>query len=256
MKQFKGLLMKDWTIVKGYVFLALLLNLLIPVGASAVLQIGWFEGILSFSAAMMGLHAIMPLVLLAILLSKDMERPDIFFHSGASIHLLNGAKLVVAIGGTLIAFVFATLIALVSLLFAPGQAGIPEVLASGALYTLNIFLFSLIIVIVFYFFATVFYLIKPRIGAFTYIVTFGLFFVAIDLWTRFQETAFYSRISDFWVVTIADGDGLQVEKSAGSIEFSIDSASSLAVGDWLIHFVLLAALYFLASYWFERKVRD
>lgn len=253
MNQLRGLLMKDWTIIKGYVLLALLLDIIIPVGSAMLFQVEFYEGLLVFSGTVMALHMLVPIILLSILFTKEMERPDIFFHSSASIHKINASKLLTATGATAISLAWISVFTFAILLFAPNLEEMKNLLPTGTMFAVGILFFSIQITIVYYFFMTIFYSIRPKIGGFAYIVVIGLFFFSAEMWDRFQTTEFYAAITGFWIIPLKESE-LLTNISRGLMT-SFENAPKLQIGQFLVSTLLLIALYFLSAFWFEKKVR-
>ncbi|XKE95186.1 hypothetical protein LG326_02255 [Metaplanococcus flavidus] len=253
MNQLRGLFMKDWTIIKGYLLIALLLDVLIPFGSAMLFQVEFFEGLLVFSGTVMALHALLPIVLLSILFTKDMDRPDIFFHSSASIHTINASKFAAVLLATAISLVWISLLTFVFLLFAPDLEEMKSFIPSDAAFAAGILFFSLLITIIYYFYLTMFYTMKPKIGGFAYIVTFGLFIFGLEMWDRFMATDLYAAATDFWVIQLNKSELLT--NIGRGMMISFENQLTLHVGQLLVSTLLLILLYLIAAYWFEKKVR-
>ena len=253
MNQLRGLFMKDWTIIKGYLLIALLLDVLIPFGSAMLFQVEFFEGLLVFSGTVMALHALLPIVLLSILFTKDMDRPDIFFHSSASIHTINASQFAAVLLATAISLVWISLLTFVFLLFAPDLEKMKSFIPSGAAFAAGILFFSLLITIIYYFYLTMFYTMKPKIGGFAYIVTFGLFIFGLEMWDRFMATDLYAAATDFWVIQLNESELLT--NIGRGMMISFENQLTLHVGQLLVSTLLLILLYLIAAYWFEKKVR-
>ncbi|HSJ36970.1 MAG TPA: hypothetical protein VK945_02005 [Planococcus sp. (in: firmicutes)] len=253
MNQMRGLIMKDWTIIKGYVLLALLLDVVIPLGSAILFPVEFYEGLLVFSGTVMALHMFLPLVLLSILLTKEMERPDIFFHSSASIHKINASKFLTVLFATVISLLTISILAFAVLLFAPDLAEVKNLLPSGILFAAGILFFSVQITIIYYFYMTMFYTMKPKIGGFAYIVTIGLFFFGIEMWDRFKATELFAAVTDFWIIPLNESEFLT--NIARGLMVPFETPATLHIGQFFVVTILLVFLYFVSAYWFEKKVR-
>lgn len=253
MNQLRGLMMKDWTIIKGYVLLALLLDIVIPLGAASLFPLEFYEGLLSFSGTIMALHTLLPIVLLSILFTKEMDHPDIFFHSTASIHKINASKLGTALFGTVLSLIWISILTFVFTLFASDLFDMRELFPFGAAFVVGIVFISVLVAIIFYFFLTMVYTMKPKIGGFAYIVSFGLFIFGLEMWSRFTATSFYSAVTDFWVIEL-NGSELLTSLSYG-LMISFGTPPALQIGQLLVTVLLLIILYLLSAIWFEKKVR-
>ena len=253
MNQLRGLFMKDWTIIKGYVLLALLLDIIIPVGSATLFQVEFYEGLLVFSGTVMALHTLVPVVLLSILFTKEMDRPDIFFHSTASIHKINASKMLTVLFATAISLIWISALTFVILLFAPDLAEIKNMIPTGAMFVAGILFFSIQITFIYYFYLTIFYTMKPKIGGFAYIVAFGLFIFGLEMWDRFTATELYATVTNFWILPLKESD-LLTNVSRGLMG-AFETPGKLPIGEFLFSTFLLVFLYFLSSYLFEKKVR-
>ncbi|HSI67387.1 MAG TPA: hypothetical protein VK947_08235 [Planococcus sp. (in: firmicutes)] len=253
MNQFRGLLMKDWTIIKGYVLLALLLDVMIPIGSATLFQVDFYEGLLVFSGTVIALHILLPLVLLSILFTKEMDRPDIFFHSSASIHKINASKFLTVILATAGSLLWISALTLAFLFFAPDLATVRNLIPSGLMFAAGVLFFSMQITIIYYFYMTLFYTMKPKIGGFAYIVTFGLFIFGIEMWDRFKATELFVAVTDFWIVPLDESEFLT--NIARGLMVSIETPGMLPIGQFAVVTGLLIFLYLVSAYWFEKKVR-
>lgn len=253
MSQLRGLIMKDWTIIKGYVMLALLLDIIIPLGSASLLQLEFYEGLLVFSGTVMALHTLLPIVLLSILFTKEMDNPDIFFHSSASIHKINASKFGTALFATTVSLLWIGSLTFVFMLFAPDLIATQDLIPFTAAFVAGILFFSVLVAIIYYFYLTMFYTMKPKIGGFAYIVSFGLFIFGLEMWDRIVATDLYAAATDFWVIPLSESEFLT--NIAHGLMLSFANPPTLQIGQLLISTVLLAILYFLSAYWFEKKVR-
>lgn len=253
MSQLRGLMMKDWTMIKGYVLVALLLDVIIPLGSAMLFQVEFFEGLLVFSGTVMALHMLVPILLISILFTKEMDRPDIFFHSSASIHKINASKFLTVIFASAISLIWISALTFVFLLFAPNVDEVKNLVPSGAAFAGGVLFFSIMATIVYYFYLTMFYTMKPKIGGFAYIVTFGLFIFGLEMWDRFMATEFYTAVTDFGVIQLNESQLLT--NIARGLMISFENPATLHIGQLLISALLLAILYLLSAYWFDKKVR-
>lgn len=253
MNQLRGLFTKDWTIIKGYLLLALLLDMIIPLGSAMLFEFEFFEGLIVFSGTVMALHMFAPIILLSILLTKEMDRPDIFFHTSASIHKINASKFLTVIFATAISLLWISSLAFVFLLFASDLLEVSNLLPSAAMSAAGILFFSVQITIIYYFYMTIFYTMKPKIGGFAYIVTFGFFIFGLEMWDRFKATDLYTAITDFWIVPLHESEFLA--NIARELMVPFETPATLQIGQFVFVTILLVLLYFVSAYWFEKKVR-
>ncbi|WP_033542442.1 hypothetical protein [Planococcus sp. CAU13] len=253
MNQLRGLMIKDWTIIKGYVLLALLLDIVIPLGAASLFHFEFYEGLLVFCGTMMALHTLVPIVLLSVLFTKEMDHPDIFFHSSASIHKINASKFGVALFATCLSLIWMSILTFAFTLFAPGIFVLNELLLFGAAFIAGILFFSVLVAIIYYFYLTMFYSMKPKIGGFAYIVSFGLFIFGLEMWDRVTATELYAAVTDFGVIQLSESE-LLTSLSYG-LMVSFGDPPTIHLGQLLTTLLLLMILYLLSAMWFEKKVR-
>ncbi|WP_422122121.1 hypothetical protein DHX103_09830 [Planococcus sp. X10-3] len=253
MSQFRGLLMKDWTIIKGYVLLALLLDVIIPLGLAMLFPFESSLGLLVYCATVMIMHILVPIVLLSILFTKEMDHPDIFFHSSASIHKINASKFGIVLFATALSLIWVSALTFVFMLFAPDLIEMSNFLPFVAAFAAGILFFSVLVAIIYYFYLTLFYTMKPKIGGFAYIVTFGLFIFGMEMWDRVMATQLYTAVTDFWVMRLDQTEFLT--NIAHGLMISFENRATLQVGQLLVTALLLVFLYLLSAYWFEKKVR-
>lgn len=253
MNQFRGLLMKDWTIIKGYVLLALLLDVIIPVGSAILFPFESSIGLLVYCGTIMALHTLLPVILLSILFTKEMDHPDVFFHSSASIHKINASKFGISLFATVLSLAWISTVTIVCILFAPDLVEMKSLLLSGTAFAAGTLLVSVLIAIIYYFHLTMFYTMKPKIGGFSYIVTFGLFIFGLEIWDQFIATELYAAVTNFWVIPLNRSE-LLTHISHG-LMISFENPPTLPIGQFLITALLLIFLYLVAAYWFEKKVR-
>ncbi|WP_203334118.1 hypothetical protein [Planococcus beigongshangi] len=253
MNQLRGLMMKDWTIIKGYMLLAFLLDIVIPLGAASLYRTEFYEGLLVFCGTMMALHILLPIILLSILFTKEMDHPDIFFHSTASIHKINASKFGIAFFVTCLSLLWMSILTFAFTLIAPEVFDMDELLLFGAAFIAGILFFSVFVSIIYYFYLTMFYTMKPKIGGFAYIVSIGLFIFGLEMWDRIAATELYAAITGFWVIQVSESD-LLTRLSYG-LMVSFGEPPTIQMGQLLISLLLLSGLYLLSARWFEKKVR-
>ncbi|RLQ90781.1 hypothetical protein [Planomicrobium sp. Y74] len=253
MSQLRGLFMKDWTIIKGYVSVALLLDVIIPLGAAVLFPFESALGLLVYCGTIMALHTLVPIILLSVLFTKEMDHPDIFFHSSASIHKINASKFGVSLFATALSLIWISILTFVFMLFAPDLIEMIDLLSFGAAFAAGILLFSVLVAIVYYFYLTMFYTMKPKIGGFSYIVSFGLFIFGLEMLDRVAATDLYAAATDFWVIQLEKSDFL-TSLSYG-LMISFGTPPTLQIGQLLISMLFLIILYLLSAFWFDKKVR-
>ena len=253
MNQFRGLVTKDWTIIKGYVLLALLLDIIVPLASVTLFPLESFEERIVVAGTFMAMHMFLPLVLLSILFSKELERPDIYFHSSASIHKINASKLCTVIFSTAISLFWISVLAFAFLLFTPDVTDVTNLFVFGVVFAVGILFFSVQIAIIYYFYMALFYTMKPKIGGFAYIVTFGLFIFGLEMWDRFKATDFFTTVTDFWIVPLNESEFLT--NIAHGLMVPFETPATLQIGQFAVITMLLAFLYLVSAYWFEKKVR-
>lgn len=259
MKQWNGLMKKEWSSMKewfyGVIGAAVVCILIIPFGISLFYQevnpLGISFGI-SISWTVAGI--VVPTVVLLNSLGKEMQRPDVWLHSTASISKLLGAKMIFAtlIGG--LNLVVSMVMLFIQLRFSTLLLEITfkAAIQMGGLLILALYVTSIAIMCTGLFFGAIFQVIKPIVKGFTWPIIVILFLVTSWVTERITRTAFYNKIGGI-------GPKLGPEKGAfelreGHFFFEIEEIY-FRTGDLLMDIIMAVILFIIATVLIEKKVR-
>ena len=259
MKQWNGLLKKEWATMRGQFFATLgawlLFTLLIPFGSSLFNRgLDALELSLILSLVWVVASLLIPTVMFLISLGKEMNRPDIWLHSPASIFKLFGSKAVFAGFVGFVNMMIPTIVVIIESRF----SGFPVVLSF--ITTLNIaglvfvvfYMLSLLVMCTGLFFGVLYQLMKPVMGGFTIPNVVILFLFSSWLVERISSTAVYKKISNIGPIK-GPGEGVfNIEE--GNFFFEIDT-TLFYMGDTLLNLLLGVLLFITAVVLFEKKVR-
>jgi|GEM_PF-4664253 len=258
MKQWNGLLMKDWTRVKTTVLVTLVLSFLLlfffPVlfHKTFLSSVNLFDVMLVFNAFISVIYMLFSSVILVILLEKDMKRPDIWLYSTASAWKLVGAKFFLAclIG---LAIQLLPFIAIsVSYLFMTATIPFKEFAAVGAFGVVMAFL-SASTTACFNLLAWVIYrLLRNKVGRLAIPVVLILIISFYWLFGWFITTDLYTEYFQIGAIphSYFDNEVIQIQFFEAKPNEPVFYA-----GDMLFSLFMTIAPYMLAIVLFDKKVR-
>lgn len=264
MKQWKGLVFKEWMPRRKqfYWSAAALLLALITVPAvlqrvvlhtSSIFQITFTVCMIwaAFSVAAPSYYFIKSI-------QKELQRPDVWLHSTASVSALISAKMVpgllagaasMVITGAVLGFHF--------LLNGVGEFGIQELAVIGSAFLLLLFLVSIFILAGVYLFFTLHLLFRPYVKSLSLPIVFALTILTVRLYGVLAETTFYQMISHFGKVELDAMNPLHWTSSTGEYEMmdSYQYNVDFFTGELLLDTALCVLMFAAASLLFEKKVR-
>jgi len=255
-KEWNGLLKKEWLTMKGQ-FLAtivasILFIVMIPFGSNLLnFGLDTMQVSLIMSLIWMVISMFIPAIILLISLGKEMRHPDIWLHSKASIYKMFGSKAVFV----LLVGVLNLAIPLVSIIIGSRFSNYSfeltfkmAIQVSGLLFV-PFFLTSLLIMCTGLFFGVVYQLIKPKVFAVPIVIL--LFLGSSWVTERISATDFYKELTSFWAIKGPGKEIIDIAKDNTYIE--IDTAI-LYGGDLLVGLLYAALLFIIAVTLFEKKV--
>ena len=259
MKQWNGLLKKEWATMSGQFYLtagaSLIFSLLIPFGSSLF---NWgldaLEVSLILSLVWMATSMLIPTIMLLISLGKEMSRPDIWLHSPASILKLFGSKAVFAGFVGFVNMVIPTMVLIIESRFSgfPVELSFVTNLNIGGLLFVTFYMASLLIMCTGLFFGVLYQLMKPVVKGFAIPNVVILFLFSSWLAERISSTTAYKKISNIGPIK-GPGKGL-FNIDEGNFFFQIDT-TFFYMGDTLLNLLFGALLFITAVVLFEKKVR-
>lgn len=259
MKQWNGLLKKEWAMMSGQFYAtivaSILFILLIPFGSNLF---DWgldaLELSLLLSIIWMAVSVLIPTIMLLISLGKETNRPDILLHSSATIYKLFGSKAVFAgfVGAVNIAIPMIVII--VGSRYSDWLVDFPfkTILELGGFLYLVLSMQSLLVMCQGLFFGVLYQLIKPLIRGFAVPVVMILFLFSSWVAARISSTAVYEKVTRFGPMIGSDKDAFNITK--GNHFFEIDLAA-LYTGTIYLDLLWAVFLFIAAVILFEKKVR-
>ena len=258
MKQWNGLLKKEWVTMRGQLYTTvsalLLFTLLFPFGSSFF---SWgFEGVYALEASLfisgiwLGASMVIPAIMLLISLRREMGRLDVWLHSPASIFKLFGSKALFAgfIGAVNMA------IAVIIIVVESRIMGYILVLTPQTIVVLLLVftLMSLLILCLGLFFGVLHQLIKPVAKGFAVPIVALLFLSSSWLFERISATPAYKKIGSIGPLP---GPKEKVFDAVNNIFFMELNAITFHMGDIFINLLFAVLLFAMAVVLFEKKVR-
>lgn len=255
MKQWNGLLKKEWYLMKewfyGPIVGVILLVLLLPYGLSAFFKGAYAtETLFATGMVWMVTSVVMPTIILLISIGKEMQRPDTWFHSTASMRKIMGVKMV-----------FAALIGLLNLLVAiliafnfvdTKELTLTQVSQISSMLLLSLFAASILFMGTCLLFGVIYQVIKPIVKGLSWPIIVFLFIGTTWFTAKITETDFYGEIEGF-----GPKIGFNIEQvtlKEGGLYMKLD-ALYFNTGAVLMDLVVTILIFFIATTLLEKKVR-
>ena len=259
MKQWSGLMKKEWFSMKewfyGVIGAAILCILIIPFGISLfykeVNPLGISFGISIFWTVS---GVVIPTVVLLTSLGKEMQRPDTWLHSTASIRKLLGVKMTFAalVGGLNLLVSMAMLFIQLRFSTLPLEVTFKTIIQMGSLLIFALYVTSILIMCTGLFFGAIFQVIKPVVKGFTWPIIVILFLVTSWVTERITRTALYNKIGGIGPVFGPEKGAFGLEE--GNYIFEIEEIY-FRTGDLLMDVIVAVILFIIATVLIEKKVR-
>ncbi|MBB4824610.1 hypothetical protein HNO89_001834 [Sporosarcina luteola] len=260
MKQWNGLLLKEWLQVKWQLigsFILFGLGLVgLPLFLSSVvglLNASPFEIATVVCFVWAAFSIFVPFFTFLMLFYRDMRKPDLWLHSTASIYKLIGVKMVLSTLVGLASFLLAVVVVAIWFLFTKQPFILfDELLFYGSLFISVVFLGSICIMIIGFFFVVLDQLVKPYIKGFSFIVTLLLFLLSSRLYTIFISSRFYEI-----VILRGKFDVLNFKNQKINLQNSYYeiTGTTFYIGEWIFELACLLLLFMVGAMLLEKKVR-
>ncbi|MDW0116634.1 hypothetical protein QTL97_06780 [Sporosarcina thermotolerans] len=259
MKQWNGLLQKEWVQWRVQIIVLVLLMLtglfVFPTFAKVLTagEVPVFEitMIISFVAA--GACVFVPVIAFATMFNKEMKRPDLWLHSTASTSKLIGVKLfMAAVMGFAYLLVPVVVVAIRYLFTSHPEVMFSELLFVGVLLISAVFLASIQFMVYGFFFIVIDQLLKPFLKGFSIIITIVLFIISARIYGEVMNSVFYERF-----IKIGRFDLLSIKSSNIHIQYENFAFSNtvLYFGEIAFAIFFTVGLLYLAITLFEKRVR-
>ena len=259
MKQWNGLLRKEWAAMSGQFYASVVASILfvglIPFGSRLF---NWGLDVLELSLisslTWMIICIFIPTIILLISLGKEMNRPDIWLHSGASIFKMFGSKAVYAALVGVVNLVIPFIAIIIGSRFSafPLELTFKMALQVGSLFFISFYITSLLIMGTGLFFGVLYQLTKPVMRGFALPNVVILFLISSWLVEWITTKSFYKELTSFGAITNPGEEIFTIVK--GNFFFEIDTVV-FYTGDILVDLVVGVLLFITAVVLFEKKVR-
>lgn len=256
MKQWVGLLKKEWMATKGLV-IGLFIASFLAIGVLPItIWVVFGVEIMSILPLWLFFVTFTPTAVMLHVLGKETMQPDVWLHSPASIFKLFGAKLLIAaIVGSLqlVLSLFLLVIQLGFIYDVPNFTFNGQLILTGVFIFLLMFYLSLLIVCIALLFRVVYIVIRPYVRGFTGPVMFGVAIFFLWLLGVITDSAIYQKISSFGTFGYMNEQRIYTSEDESSYFYL--GGSNFHLGETLINIGFLAFLFIAASLLFEKKVR-
>lgn len=259
MKQWKGLMNKEWKTMKLSLYLVLGLNtvaiLLLPLLLNVWIGIPRVEASIAIGFVWLMFQTILAAVLLLTSLERDMKQPELWLHSTASVFKLTGAKYTFAFLITLISITWNGLLLILSVSVGSPLLGVNlgELIQIGMYFAGLAAISAIPYMVIAFFFWTIHQLLKPYLKSLSSAVAVVLFLMlpaflgllreGVNHLPRFGELNFPMPKNLGWAM-----------ENGGETSFYFDSGN-IYVSEILMIIVLITLVYVGSAKWFEKKVR-
>lgn len=259
MKEWNGLLRKEWIIMKWLLIVSALVAIVvmtvIPVAIASYFpgEMDVFEVTLVVCLLWAGASIGAPLIAFIIMFQRDMKSPEIWLHSTASIFKLVGSKAFCAVLiGAASLLIPTAILAVHYALVKTSLYSFDELLFFGSMYIVMIFRFSIFIMSVGFLFLVIDRLIKPYLKSFSILVTFLLFFLSSKLYGQVESSELYRKMTSFGPIDLSHFEKLSRQTENGYLAINSPVIYS---GDIVVNTLLTVFFFIGAAVLFERKVR-
>lgn len=263
MKQLKGLIKKEWMLMRFWLVVLFILNTLGIVGIPLSLRT-WIDDVPIFKTAVIlaGIWLVfshlIAILLFIVSLQLDMKRPDIWLHTESSIYKLIGTKLAFATVLTSLSLLWIELL----LVILQAINSDPEFMTFGQLLEMKVYVFVgiffsiLLNLIIVLFFWVIYHLLRPYVKGFSIIITAFLFIVSSIIWSMNSTIELFEKFPRFGGINIPIPDFIQRFRSYENYEdltFLVEPTIYVSEIVFITAFAIL--LFWVAALWFDKKVR-
>lgn len=258
-KQWNGLLQKEWVQWRGQIIVVIFLLLaglfILPyfAGVLAVGDVPVFEITMVISFVAAGACILVPVIAFSMMFNKDMKRPDLWVHSTASTVKLVGVKMVMSAGLGLVYLLVTVLVVAIRYAMTPQPEGIfNELLFYGSLLVGGVFLASIQFMVYGFFFIVIDQLLKPFLKGFSFVVTLILFIISVRLYGEVTGSEFYGKF-----IQVGSFDLMSLKNPVIDLQYNYFTTTNtvLYAGEIIFAVLFTVGLFYLAIALFEKKVR-
>ena len=259
MKQWNGLLKKEWVTMKWPLFISALFGTFVmsffPILITRIFgfEVHVFQIALIICFVWAIASALAPVTALFTMLEREMKRPDVWLHSTASIYKLVGAKaLLASLIGAVVLLIPTIVLAVQYALFKSATITFNDLFFFGSIFIVLVFAVSIIFMSIGFFFWVIDRLMKPFLKGYSIVATIILFFISSRIYSQITLSEFYQKL-----VSIGPIDVMKLKNPSLNVEFIyIERMETLFYsGEILFNVFCTVALFIVASVLFEKKVR-
>lgn len=259
MKQWNGLAQKEWMLWRWQL---LVITVILMVGLFVLPTIVGkiandpnlvFEMTMVFCFMLAGVGSIIPAIAFATMFNRDMKQPDLWLHSTANMYKLIGVKLFTAayIGG--LALLLPTFVVAIRFAFTDVTiVTFDELAFFGTSFIALLFVASLSIMVVVFFFMVIDRLLKLFLKGFSIVATLIVLVISVRVYGEFVNSNFYERFIQVGKLDLMNFRNQKLE--IGNMFFEYTN-TTLYIGQMLFDTTFTVGLFLIAIFLFEKKVR-
>jgi hypothetical protein len=259
MKQWNGLLKKEWVTMKWPLLVSALFGILVmsffPLLITRIfgLEVHVFQIALIICFVWVIASALAPVTALFTMLEREMKRPDVWLHSTASIYKLVGAKaLLASLIGVVVLLIPTIVLAVQYTLFKSTTITFNDLFFFGSIFIVLVFAVSIIFMSIGFFFWVIDRLMKPLLKGYSIVATLILFFISFRIYSLFTLSEFYKK-----GLSIGPVDVMKLKNPLIDVEFIYFEHMDILFysGEILFNVFCTVAMFIVAAVLFEKKVR-
>ncbi|WP_432362471.1 hypothetical protein [Sporosarcina sp. UB5] len=259
MKQWNGLLQKEWIQWRGQIIVIVILLLsglfILPsfAGVLANGDVSSFEMTMFISFVAAAACIFVPVIALAMMFNKDMKIPDLWLHSTASTMRLVSVKMAMSAGMGLAYLLIPVIVVAVRYALTPQPEAIfGELLFYGSLLIGTVFLGSIQVMVYGFFFIIIDQLLKPLLKGFSFVVTLVLFVISVRVYGEVTSSSFYEKFIQVGGFDLLAMKNQQIDVRYGYFTFT---NTVQYAGEIMFAVLFTGGLFFLTITLFDKKVR-
>lgn len=259
MKQWNGLLKKEWVIMKWPLLVSTLLGTIVMsfvphlivnfIGIEAHV----FEVALVICFIWAGASVLAPVIALSIMLVREMKRADVWLHSTASIFKLVGVKVFFAtLIGAVGLLIPTTVLAVQYALFNSTTFIFDDLLFFGSIFIVVIFAVSITFMSIGFFIWVIDLLMKPYLKGFSIVATIIILLISSRLYAKFVLSELYEKL-----ILIGPIDIMKIKNPKINVDFVYfdHTETFFYTGEILFDLFFTVVMFIVAALLFEKKVR-
>ncbi|MFT9815994.1 hypothetical protein [Lysinibacillus sp. NPDC056185] len=254
MKNFVGLLKKEWVLYRawlfGGIFIGIMLSMVVPYLIRRFSDEFTMENQLPFffSILVLMLGGFFSVLQYLVSIRNDLRTKEIWLHSTSSIAQLVGVKIVFSlIGYAIFNFIFVSI----------AIYNVKDGIIGNFAQILLLLIFTVAIIVIFQLMMFVIVLLffafnlqmKHFIGNFSVVITMFTFFFSLNLWLEFTKSELYDNIFHRMGISLTGLE--QFFPKSPTMNLSL---STMYIVDEVATFILVAILFFIATKWLEKVV--